>query len=167
CFRITVNDCAVGFFDALPAIVAVHGVVAAADGGDLTHAQFAHLLFELTEKIYSAVGRSVAPVHEAVDENIFDFIFPRHLEEREEMMDVRMDAAVAHKAEQGELTRAAAFHGFEKQRLARKVAVGDELIDSRAVHVNDAACADIQVAHFAIAHLSDGKANGGTGSLDE
>src|SRR5271154_1741951 len=130
------NDCAVGFFDALPAIVAVHGVVAAADGGDLAHAELAHLLLELAEEIYSAVGGSVAPVHKAVDENILDFIFARHLEEREEMIDVRMDAAVAHKAEKVELARAAAFHGFEKQRLERKLAGGDEVIDSRAVHVN-------------------------------
>jgi hypothetical protein len=102
-----------------------------------------------------------------VDENIFDFIFAGHLEEREEMIQVRMDAAVAHKAEKVELTRATAFHGFEKKRLERKLAGGDELVDSGAVHVNDAAGADIQVADFAIAHLSDGKADGGAGGLDE
>jgi hypothetical protein len=124
-------------------------------------------LFEPAEEIYSAVGRSVAPVHEAVDENIFDFIFSRHLEEREEMVQVRMDAAIAQKTEKVELTRAAAFHGFEKQGLARKFASGDELIDSCAVHVNDAAGADIQVADFAVAHLSDGKADGRTGGLDQ
>jgi len=83
------------------------------------------------------------------------------------MIEVRMDAAVAHQAEQVELARAAAFHGFEKQRLERKLAGGDELIDSRAVHVDDAAGADIQVADLAIAHLSDGKADGGAGGLDE
>ena len=83
------------------------------------------------------------------------------------MIEVRMDAAVAHQAEQVELARAAAFHGFEKQRLERKLAGGDELIDSRAVHVDDAAGADIQVADLAIAHLSDGKVDGGAGGLDE
>src|SRR6202046_925281 len=167
CGRVAMNDCAIGFFDAFPAIVAVIGEVAAADGCDLSHAELAHFLFELAEEIYSAVGRSVAPVHKTMDENIFDFIFARHLQEREEMIDVRMDAAVADKAEKVELTRATAFHGFEKQRLARKFAVGDELIDSRAVHVNDAAGPDIQVADFAVAHLSDGKTDSGTGRLDE
>jgi len=66
-----------------------------------------------------------------------------------------------------ELPRAAVFHGFEKQRLERKLAGGDELIDSGAVHVNNTTGADIQVADFAIAHLSDGKANGGAGSSNQ
>src|ERR1700733_12454780 len=83
------------------------------------------------------------------------------------MIDVRVDAAVAHKAKKVELTSAAAFHGFKKQRLAGKFAVGDELIDSRAVHVNDAAGANIQVTDFAVAHLSDGKPDGGTGRLNQ
>ena len=78
-----------------------------------------------------------------------------------------MDAAIAYKTEQVELTRASAFYGFEKPRLERKLAGGDELIDARAVHVDDAASADIQVADFAIAHLSDGKANGGAGSSNQ
>ena len=43
---IAVHHRAVGFFDALPAIVAIHGVVAADDSGDLADAVFAHLLFE-------------------------------------------------------------------------------------------------------------------------
>src|ERR1700691_516098 len=137
------HDRAISFFDSLPAIVAVHGEVAAADSGDLAHAEFAHLLFEPAEKIYSAVGRSVAPIHKTVDKNIFDFIFPRHFQERKEMVDVRMDAAIAYKTEQMELPRASAFHGFEKQRLERKLASSDELIDARAVHVDDAAGADI------------------------
>ena len=40
-------------------------------------------------------GRRVAPVHEAVDENALDFIFARHAQQREKMLDVRMDAAIA------------------------------------------------------------------------
>ena len=66
--------------------------------------------------------RSVAPVHKAVDENIFNFIFARHFQQREEMVDVRMDAAIAHQSQQMKLASAAAFHGFEQERLAREFA---------------------------------------------
>ena len=56
-FRVglAVHHRAVGFFDAFPAIVAVHGVVAADDGGDLPDAVFAHFLFERAQEIYAAI----------------------------------------------------------------------------------------------------------------
>ena len=161
------NDGAIGFFDAFPAVVAVHGVVTSADARDAADAELAHFLFELAKKIYAAFGRSVAPVHEAVDENILDFIFARHLQQGEEMIDVRMHAAVAEEAHQMQLPSAPALHGFEKQGLAREFAAGDELIDARAVHLHDAAGADIQMAHFAIAHLPVRQADGRAGSVDQ
>ena len=161
------NHGAVGFLDALPAIVAVHGVVAADDGGNLADAVFAHFLFERAQEIDAAIGRGVAAVHEAVDENARDFIFAGHAQQRVEMFDVRVDAAIAEEAEEVELAGAAAFHGFEEQRLALEFAAGDELVDARDVHVHDASGADIQVADFAIAHLSFGQADGGAGSLNQ
>ena len=168
-FRIGValNHGTVRFFDTLPAVVAVHGVVAADDGGDLADAVFAHLLFERAKEINTAIRRSVAAVHEAVDENALDLIFAGHAQQRVEMFDVRVDAAIADEAEQVQLARAATFHGFEKQRLAREFAGGDELINARDVHVHDASGADIQVAHFAIAHLSFRQADGGAGRLNQ
>ena len=42
---------------------------------------------------------------------------------------------------------------------SEKRAAGDSLIDARDIHVHDAAGADIQVAHFAVAHLPFGQAD--------
>ena len=83
------------------------------------------------------------------------------------MFDVGVDAAVAEESEEVELAGAAAFHGFEQQRLAREFAAGDELVNARDVHVHDASGADIQVAHFAIAHLSFGQTHGRAGRLNQ
>ena len=102
-FCVAVHHRAVGFFDALPAIVAIHRVVAAADAGDLAHAIFANFLFELAQKIDAAFGRRVAPVHEAVDENFCDFVFARHAQERKEVLDVGMNSAIAEKPHQVQL----------------------------------------------------------------
>ncbi len=96
-----------------------------------------------------------------------DFIFARHAQQREKMLHVRVHAAVADQAHQMQLTRAAALHRFEQQRLAEKFAAGDELIDARDVHLHDAARADIHVAHFAIAHLPFGQADGRTGGVNQ
>jgi len=94
-----------------------------------------------------------------VDEDVLDFVLARHAQQREEMIDVRMDAAVADEAQQVQLARTAALHGFEKQRLAEEFAAGDEPIDARDVHLNDAAGAHIEVADLAIAHLPFGQAD--------
>ena len=114
CIGFAVGHGAIGFFDAIPAIVAVHGIVAADDGGDLADAVLAHFLFERLQKIDAAVGRGVAAVYEAVNEDARDFIFAGHAQQSIEMLDVGVHAAVAEEAEQMELTRAAAFHGFEE-----------------------------------------------------
>jgi hypothetical protein len=49
------DEGAVGLFDARPAVVAVHGVVAAADGGDATDAELLHSGFDLAD-VVDAVG---------------------------------------------------------------------------------------------------------------
>src|ERR1700693_41839 len=83
------------------------------------------------------------------------------------MIAVRVDSAISVKAKKMELRAASSFHSVEQERLAIKFAVSDELIDARAVHVDDAAGADIQMAPFAVAPLSDREADGGTGGLDQ
>src|SRR6202007_838278 len=83
------------------------------------------------------------------------------------MLDVRMDAAIANEADQMKLPVAAALHRFEKQRLAKKLAARDERVDSRDVHMNDAARSHIQMAHFAIAHLPFGQSHKWPGSVDQ
>src|SRR5581483_3835124 len=56
-----------GFGNALPAAIAVHGVIAAADGGDFATVVLAHFLLQLLEVAGAASGHSVAAVHEGVD----------------------------------------------------------------------------------------------------
>ncbi len=158
---------AIGFLDALPAIVAVHCVIAAADAGDLPHAVLAHLLLELPQEVDAAVGRRVPPVHEAVHENVPHLVLARHAQQLEQVLDVRVHAAVAHKPDQVQLMAAAALHRFEQQRLAEEFAARDQLIDARDVHLDDAPGADIQMAHFAIAHLPFGQADVRAGGVNQ
>jgi hypothetical protein len=66
------DDGAIGFFHALPAVVAVHGPVSAADGGDLADAEFAHFPLNLPDISQSAVGGGIAPIGESVKENAIE-----------------------------------------------------------------------------------------------
>src|SRR5208337_5550679 len=58
--RLAVSQRAVSQLDALPAIVAVHGVIAPDHGSDFTDAQLAHFLLQLADVIPAAVWRGVA-----------------------------------------------------------------------------------------------------------
>ena len=83
------------------------------------------------------------------------------------MLHVRVHAAVAQEAQQVQVARAAPLHGLDEQRLLEKFAVGDHHVDARDVHVDDAPGAHVHVAHFAVAHLPFGQADGGPGRLDQ
>jgi hypothetical protein len=85
----------VGELDALPTIVAIHRIVAANHGGNFADAELAHFLPQLLDEFATAVRRSIAAVHEAVDKNVFDSLPFGEFEEREKMLDVRVNAAVA------------------------------------------------------------------------
>ena len=153
-FGLAVHDGAVGQLHALPAIIAIHGVVTADESGDLSDLQLAHLLLQLADEIAAAVRRRVAAVHEAMDEDFLDFLLLGHFEQREKMLDVRVHAAIAEQAEEVELALAAALHRLLKQRNILQLLVGDEQVDAGHVHVDDAAGADVEVADLAVAHLA-------------
>ena len=55
---------------ALPAVVSVHGVVSAADGGDGAAADLFHLILQSAHKARARGGRYVSAVHEAVHEHV-------------------------------------------------------------------------------------------------
>ena len=58
----------------LPAEVAVHGVVAARDGGDSAYAVLAEALFEGFDIVEAAGGHGVAAIHEGVDVDAGEFV---------------------------------------------------------------------------------------------
>ena len=110
------NHRAIGELDALPAIVAIHGVVAADERGDFADAELAHFLLQLLDEVAAAVRRRVAAVHEAMDKDVFHFLLLGHFEQREKMLNVRVHAAVAEQSKEMQLALAAALHGLLKKR---------------------------------------------------
>src|SRR5678816_4149180 len=51
------------------------------------------------------------------------------------------------------------LHGREQYRLRKEFAVLDHQLDAGAVHVHDTSGADVEMADFAVAHLSVGQAD--------
>ena len=148
---------AIGEFHALPAIVTVHGIVAANKCRDFSDSQLAHFLLQLADVVAAAVRRRVAPIHEAVHKNFFDFLLLGHFQQRKQMLDVRMHAAIAEQADEVQLAGAAAFHCLLKERYVLQLFAGDQQINPRDVHVHDAPRAHVHVTDFTVAHLAVGQ----------
>ena len=170
-FALTVNHGVVCLQNPLPAAVAIHGVVASADAGDLAGVVFACCLLQLL-KISSTVGReSVAAVHEGVDENTISIqaILFCHLQQSMKMGLIRMHAAVRKQPKKMQAASAGLriLHGLEQNRMRKEFAILDHQLNARAVHVNDAASADIQMSDFAVAHLSVRQADGWAAGLNK
>ena len=63
--------------------------------------------------------RRVAAVDEAMDEHALHFVLLRHSQQREQVLDVRVHAAIAQQAHQVQLPLAAALHRVQQQRLLK------------------------------------------------
>ena len=79
---------------ALPALVTVHGVVAADGGSDLTILALLEELLELLGIASGRAGRSVATIAKEVDVDVRDTLLLGGLEESLEVVDVRVDTTV-------------------------------------------------------------------------
>ena len=84
----------VGFFDTIPAIVTVHGIVAAHDRGNLADTDFLELGLEFLGKALGRIRRNIAAVKEAVDIDIFQSLALGQLDQGIQVGVVAVDAAV-------------------------------------------------------------------------
>ena len=97
---LSVHDEVVGQFDAVPVLVAVHGVVAADDRRDAACARLVHVPLHVSNKTLARVGVRVAPVHEAVYVAVRDVIHLRDVDELQQVVQRRVDAARRRQAHQ-------------------------------------------------------------------
>ena len=154
-FRVGKHHRVVGLGDALPAPVAIHGVVAAVDGGDLAAVVLAHLLLQLFEVSCAVGGQSVAAVHKGMHENAIQSVLLRHLQQRIEMRLLRVHTAVGNQPEQMQspLSRSRMLHRIQQHGMRKQFPVLDHQIDARDVHVHDASGANVQMPDLTVPHL--------------
>ena len=155
------GDGVIGPLHPLPALVPVHGVVAAADGGDLPHPQAGALVPELPQVARPRRGGDVPPVQEAVDIHPAEPLVPGHLQQGEQVGDVAVDPAVGQQAHQvqGGAPLPAVLHGVQQDGVAEEVPRLDVPADPGQVLEHHPAGADVGVAHLGVAHLPLGQAH--------
>ena len=83
----------IGLFNAIPAVVAVHGVVTTNDGGDAAFAQCGKFLFEGLQRAFCAAWWRIATIQEGVQIDFFRTAFSGQLNHRHDVIFVAVNAA--------------------------------------------------------------------------
>ena len=163
-----VNHGIIGFADTFPTIIAVHCVVATADGCDFAHAQSVQFSLQLFHIILTGGWRNVAAVHEAVNVNFLQTLFFCHRQQTKEMLNVAVYTAVRQQTHQmqGRIMLFAVCNCFLQFRNGRKTAFFDSFGNAGQLLIYNAACTDIGMTNFRVAHLASWQTNIHTGSLN-
>ena len=153
---LTVDHGVIGGFHTVPALVAVHGVVTAHEGCDLTHAQLPALLHRPGHIVHAGGGGNVPSIQKCVDVDPLKATVLCHLHQGEEVVDVGVDAAVAEQTHEvkGRALFLAGVHGVNIGGILEEVPVINGFADPGQVLKHHPACADVGVAHLTVAHLA-------------
>jgi hypothetical protein len=91
-----------------------------------------------------------------VDENALQTVFARDAKQSVEVLLMGVNAAIRDQAEEMKLAPAllCTLHGAHDGSVLLKFVSSNQSVDAGDVHLHDAAGADVQVANFAVAHLS-------------
>ena len=126
-YALAVYQRSVCLFNALIAVVPVHGVVAAHYGGDLANAYLGDLLLIVFNVALAALGGHVTAVHEAVDVYLFKALTLCKLQQAKEVILMAVYAAGAGEAVnmQGGIMLFAVFHCAQESGIFKEVALAD------------------------------------------
>ena len=153
-----VDDRVVGELAALPARVAIHRVVAAADRGDTS--RLAQPALKLGQVLAAAVRQRVAAVGEGVEDDVGHALLRGQLDRRLDVLPAGVHAAVGDQPEQVQAAARAApgaVAGVEQRRVFEEAAVGDRVVDPRQVLLDDRPGAEVEMADLGVAHLPVGQ----------
>ena len=152
--------------DAVPAVVAIHGEVAADDSGDADAA--GQRGAQPGDVVGAGLRRGVAAVGEGVHDG-GDAGVVQDLRQGDGVVLVRVHAAGRHQAHQvaGALGLAEFADEVSERRGLGDAAVGNGVADAHQFLMHHAAGADIHVADLGVAHLPLGQADIAAGGVQE
>ena len=158
----------VGAGHAVPALVAVHGVVAAGDRGDLP-AEFRERRLEARDVAGRGPGRRVAPVREDVHPDARHAGLARELQESFEVALVRVDPAVGHQPHQvqGRAPAPGVLDGGRERGVLEERSVAQREVDAEQILRHHPPGAERQVPDLGVAHESGRQSHGFAGGLEE
>ena len=94
---------AIGFLDTLPAVVAIHRIIAAGNRSNTADLNRVDLRLQAVDIFDTGLRGRVAAVHEAMEAHLAQTVAARQLEQREHMVNMRVYAAIGQQAENMQL----------------------------------------------------------------
>ena len=166
--RATVDQQIVGRRDAVPALVAVHRVIAPDDRRHARARMLCADAFQERQRLGGAARWRVAPVEEGMDEDSRDTRGGGHVDECRDLPFVAVDAAGRGEAQHVQRRIIALRHGHRvaEHGIAREFAGRDRVVDAREVLIDHAARPDVEVADLRVAHLAFGQSDMQFGRVD-
>ncbi len=149
----------VGNLHTFPALVAVHGVEATDDAGNLGVACLVALVDELPDEADAALGVGVATVHEAMHEGVLHAVFLANLDELEEVVERAVHAAIAGQTHEVNVLAVSlsVLVSADDFGVLEDAAVGTGAVNLHEVLIDDATGTDVEVTDLGVAHLSVGQ----------
>ena len=155
------GDDLVGPLDAVPALVTIHGVVAAGHRDDPAHPDAPEVGDELLHEAGTAVGQLVTAVREGVDVDAVQAPALGQLADGDGVVLVAMDAARRDQAEEVKAGApgASGIDRLDQGRVLQEAAIGNRAIDPGERLVDHPADADGQVTHLGVSLLAGRQAH--------
>ena len=146
----------IGLLHALPAVVAVHRIVAAHHGGNLTHADLLELLGALGHIVFAGSRRDIAAVEQCMDIDLFQAAALGQFHQGIQVGVVAVHTAVGEQPNEMQrgLFRNGVIHCGDEGGVLKEVAILDGLGDAGQLLVHNAAGADVGVANLRVSHLA-------------
>ena len=157
---LALHQCVISLLQALPALVAIHGIKTTADHAqtDLFVVGFGQTHLQTADKVGAAFGRSITTVQKAVDTGL-DLVLFAQVDEGKQVDQMAVHAAVGQQAHQMHRTAGlfSVFHRTHQCGIFKKAVVPDVPGDAGQLLIHHPACADVGVTHLAVTHLSVGQ----------
>ncbi len=151
----SVNNQAVRLLDPVPAVVTIHGEVAANQTCNAPFAQTGEGRLHQFDGVLCALRWRVAAIKKGVQVDFFGAALGSQFSHGNQMILVAVNASVGKQAEDmhGLACTRCLIDGGANGGVLEELAVADGFGDLREVLVHNAARAQVHVAHFGIAHL--------------
>src|SRR5690606_38846145 len=152
---LALDDQVVGLLDAVPAVVTVHGEVAANQAGDTTLAELGKGGFEQLDGRLGAFWRRVAAVEEGVQVDVCGATAGSRFDHGHQVILMTVHATIGEQPHDvyGLIGGHGLVHGRVDRLIGEEFAVANGLGDAGKVLVHHAAGAEVHVADFGVAHL--------------
>ena len=152
-----------GARNALPALVAIHSVVATDHRNDAPDPGIGDVLLERAHVVDARTGRSVATVEQRVHADLVRIqpALGRHLEQRPQVEIARVHPTVGDQTHEVQLLAGALarVHQPGDGAVLEEVPGLDRLVDARDVLIHDPPGAEVHVSDLAVAHQPQGQAD--------